>query len=53
MTLHRFRFHCRQRFFAYITVIGMGVVCTSPGSGGVSRGGSGSGGGVFGLVATG
>lgn len=31
--------------------MGMGVVCTSPGSGGVERGSTGSGGGTLGLVA--
>ena len=33
--------------------MGMGVVCTSPGSGGVCWGGKGSGGGWLGLVAMG
>ena len=33
--------------------MGIGVVCTSPGSGGVDRGSTGSGGGTFGLVAMG
>jgi hypothetical protein len=31
--------------------MGIGVVCTSPGSGGEEIGGKGSGGGTFGLVA--
>lgn len=35
------------------TTIGMGVVCTSPGSGGVDSGSTGSGGGTLGLVAIG
>jgi len=34
-----------------VSTIGMGVVWTSPGSGGVDKGSTGSGGGTLGLVA--